>query len=161
MKLLPFHSGEDLQVTAFLERRGPLVEFGFALDGRTDDLVFPCSAPAKRADGLWRSTCFEAFIATGTTSYLELNFAPSGEWAAYSFADYRSGMCDLDVPPPQIRFENNRLLATAKLPQKDGALNLTAVIEHKDGSRGYWALAHPKGERPDFHVRDCFVAKLP
>jgi hypothetical protein len=39
-------------------------------------------------------------------------------------------------------------------------LGLSAVLEEKDGTKSYWALAHP-AEKPDFHARNCFVAKLP
>ena len=35
-----------------------------------------------------------------------------------------------------------------------------AVIEEKDGTKSYWALAHPPGE-PDFHHPDCFALDLP
>ncbi len=38
-------------------------------------------------------------------------------------------------------------------------LNLTAVIEETDGTKSYWALAHPSG-KPDFHHRDCFALQL-
>ena len=40
------------------------------------------------------------------------------------------------------------------------ALGLTAVIEAKDGTKSYWALAHAPGP-PDFHNPDCFIATLP
>jgi hypothetical protein len=39
-------------------------------------------------------------------------------------------------------------------------LNLSAILEEKDGSRSYWALAHPPGD-PDFHDPDCFTLDLP
>ncbi len=39
-------------------------------------------------------------------------------------------------------------------------LNLTAVIEEVDGTKSYWALAHPDGP-PDFHDPACFVLELP
>jgi hypothetical protein len=39
-------------------------------------------------------------------------------------------------------------------------LGLSAVIEEKDGTKSYWALAHPNPDRPDFHLADCFTAKL-
>lgn len=39
-------------------------------------------------------------------------------------------------------------------------MNLTAVIEANDGTKSYWALAHPAGP-PDFHNPDCFVARVP
>jgi hypothetical protein len=39
-------------------------------------------------------------------------------------------------------------------------LGLSAVLEEKDGTKTYWALAHPS-EKPDFHAPGCFVARLP
>jgi hypothetical protein len=36
---------------------------------------------------------------------------------------------------------------------------ITAVIEEADGTKSYWALAHP-GEKPDFHHPDGFVLEL-
>jgi hypothetical protein len=38
-------------------------------------------------------------------------------------------------------------------------LGATAVVEYRDGTKDYWALAH-KGEKPDFHVRESFVANI-
>ena len=40
------------------------------------------------------------------------------------------------------------------------AIGLSAVLEQQDGTKSYWALAHPPGA-PDFHHPDCFVARLP
>jgi hypothetical protein len=39
-------------------------------------------------------------------------------------------------------------------------LGISAIIEEKDGSKSYWALAHPQG-KPDFHHADSFVLDLP
>ena len=39
-------------------------------------------------------------------------------------------------------------------------LGLSAVLEEKNGTKSFWALAHGDG-LPDFHNPDCFVAKLP
>lgn len=120
-----------------------------------------------RADGLWRTTCFEAFLAEpGAAAYREWNFAPSGDWAAYDFDDYRAGMRAAEVgAPPYIRLEDNltwwTLGATIAVPV--GArwrLGLSAVIEERDGAKSYWALAHPDPNKPDFHQRDCFAARL-
>ncbi len=41
----------------------------------------------------------------------------------------------------------------------DWQLGLSAVLEEKDGTKSYWALAHPDG-KPDFHEPGCFTAKL-
>ena len=37
---------------------------------------------------------------------------------------------------------------------------LSAVLEESDGTKSYWALAHCDPEKPDFHLADCFTAKL-
>jgi len=162
MDLKSFDHCEDLSLAASAMRNGDVIEFSYLLAGDVDDVTIPPSLSPMRADELWKSTCFEAFISTGKTSYAELNFAPSGQWAAYSFTNYREGMRELDIAPPKISFARNRLVAAVELAARPGsALNLTAVIERKDGVRSYWALAHPKGRVPDFHARDCFVAKLP
>lgn len=39
-------------------------------------------------------------------------------------------------------------------------IGLSAVIEEMDGTKSYWALAHPAG-KPDFHHPDCFTLELP
>lgn len=143
----------------------------------TTNMVFGVGAPIGRfvireveepgrADELWQSTCFEAFIRTaGESGYTEWNFAPSGEWAAYAFGDYREGRVDAEVgSPPYVRMEDNftwwAVGATISIPvEPDLLLGLSAVIEEVDGTKSYWALAHPPG-KPDFHHADCFAAKL-
>ena len=41
-----------------------------------------------------------------------------------------------------------------------GPMGLSAVIEEKDGTVSWWALAHPEGP-PDFHHDACFALELP
>ena len=162
LTLLPFDHCEDLGIVAGVKKHGEVLEFMYLLEGDIDDLLFPPPSPPIRTDGLWTSTCFEMFIGTGEVSYVELNFAPSGQWAAYGFSKYREGMRELGLATPRISFARNRLVATVELAADAGSpFNMAAVIERKDGMRSYWALAHPKGNRPDFHSRDCFVGKLP
>ena len=120
--------------------------------------------------GLWRTTCFEAFLrAPAGTAYTELNFAPSTAWAAYRFRAYREDMqVAKEVGPPRIetraasdRFELRASLTLDGLPRDEPwQLGLSAVIEESDGSLSYWALAHPPG-KADFHHSDCFAAVLP
>ena len=67
--------------------------------------------------------------------------------------------------PPYIRMEDNftwwTVGATIALEaDKRWELGLSAVLEEKDGTKSYWALAHPT-EKPDFHAAGCFVARLP
>ncbi|HEX8573739.1 MAG TPA: DOMON-like domain-containing protein [Allosphingosinicella sp.] len=49
--------------------------------------------PAGSSDPLWMHTCFEAFIrVAGEEEYLEINLAPTGDWTAWRFRQYRDGM---------------------------------------------------------------------
>jgi len=135
-------------------------------------LLIPAPAGPARADGLWRHTCFEAFLRVpGGDAYWELNLSPSMQWAAYAFAGYRLGGHDIEaVGPlrPDVSSEAGSLSlevsvdlsGVAGLPA-DGAweLGLSAVIEEAGGAISYWALAHPPG-KPDFHHADCFALEL-
>jgi len=121
----------------------------------------PMYAPGP-ADGLWRHTCLEAFVAVeGEEAYREFNFSPSGQWAIYSFASERV-RTPLEVetalkPSIQIHSSSEQLTLTARLPwtalpPRGSALciALSAVIEEANGQLSYWSLQHPC-EQPDFH----------
>jgi len=139
----------------------------FGVGAPADRFVIPQSAEPERTNELWKMTCFEAFLRPlGETCYREWNFAPSGKWAAYDFSAYREGMTEAEVTePPYIRMEDNftwwAVGASIAVPaDTNWELGLSAVIVEKQGTKSYWALAHP-AEKPDFHAPDCFVAKLP
>lgn len=140
----------------------------FGVGAPAGHFVIPKMSEPWRADELWRTTCFEAFLRpAGGQSYREWNFAPSGNWAAYDFSDYREGMTRAEVgAPPYIRMEDNFTWWTvgATIAADAGAslqLGLSAVLEAQDGTKSYWALAHPAGGKPDFHDPVCFAAQLP
>ena len=139
----------------------------FGVSAPAERFVIPPVTEPWRADELWRTTCFEAFFAAaGEMNYREWNFAPRGNWAAYDFSSYREAMHKAEVrSPPYIRMEDNFTWWTvgatiAVEAGKHWELGLSAVIEEQDGTKSYWALAHPS-EKPDFHARDCFAAQLP
>ena len=161
--------GIEGEIAARVERLSQTtLRFCYAVVGPIDELVIPPPAAPLRADNLWKTTCFEAFLAPEhLTSYLELNFSPSTQWAAYDFTSYRAGMVQASVPaPPEIRVERgaHRLDVTVTLSIDLTAeryqVGLAAVIEERGGNLSYWALSHPSGA-PDFHRRDCFVLELP
>lgn len=139
--------------------------------GDMDAVRLSSNDQPSRADGLWRSTCFEAFIRPHAgDAYFEFNFAPSGDWAAYRFESYRFGMAAAEVAPPDIKWSahagQTALVANIDLgplpelvPWEAWGIGLSAVIEANDGSLSYWALSHGSGA-PDFHHRDCFAAEL-
>jgi hypothetical protein len=144
----------------------------YFVDGDIRRIAVPPPAPAEAADGLWRHTCFEAFVAgQGSTAYCEFNFSPSGQWATYGFTRYREGMAPLGrALPPRLAVSvaDDRLALEAVVPRETllglpGGpmlrLGLAAVIERGDGVLSHWALAHP-GDRPDFHDPAGFVLEI-
>ena len=160
-------SGVEVEVA----RPGPgLLALRYTVRGRIEEVSLPPLSAPERADGLWRRTCFEAFVRPADgESYYEFNLAPSTQWAAYRFDRYRQGMepADGGVAAMKVRaaeetFELDATLDLGALARGDGAwrLALTAVIEEAGGGISYWALAHPPG-KADFHHPDGFVLDLP
>lgn len=153
-------------VLAAAERTDDRLAVRFELVGDVDGIVLPPASQGERRDGLWQTTCFEAFVrAFGAVGYHEFNFAPSGDWAAYSFDAYRAGM-RAGSGVPAIERNGNAVDVTIDLsayPDLAGAdwhVGLSAVVEETDGTRSYWALSHPDG-KPDFHDPACFTLELP
>lgn len=128
--------------------------------------MLPDPADPVRTDGLWQTTCFEAFTrAEGKDSYLEFNFSPSSAWAAYRFSSYREAMTEQQLethPPIHLDASEGHFALETEIPLEGGQIELalSAVIEETDGTNSYWALAHPPG-KPDFHHPTCFAATLP
>jgi hypothetical protein len=141
--------------------RADLIRLRYHLTGDLRRVRMPVPRPAERTDDLWRHTCFEAFVRVGD-AYWELNLAPSTQWAAYRFDGYRAGMMPaMDVAPQRLDVGADSLTAElAGLPAGAWSLGISAVIEEQDGTKSYWALAHPSG-KPDFHHPDCFTLDLP
>ena len=167
--LTPFaFGGAATRIEAWLERDGSKLRARWLADVPLDRLVLPDPIEPVRKDGLWRTTCFELFVAWGGEAYLEVNAAPNGDWAAYRFDAPREGMAPLAIDAPVITFDAGEawvsVEATLRLPPECAGraltANMAAVIEASDGALCYWALAHPAA-KPDFHDRSCFLLTLP
>jgi len=128
----------------------------YTVDGLLAAWQIPLAGSGERRDGLWKSTCFEAFAASAEAEgYSEFNFAPSGDWAAYSFNAYRAGMTPLALElPPLLHVQRHPdkyvLSAEVLLPEPPSRLSLCAVLVREDGQLTYWAARHP-ATAPDFH----------
>jgi len=144
----------------------------YALRGDLARVVVPFAGAGNRADGLWRHTCFEAFITVpGAPGYYEFNFSPALDWAAYRFDDYRTGMTPATLaraPELKVRRTADELDLTATVPfaglsslgtAAQLRLALAAVIEEQDGRLACWALRHAAGN-PDFHHPEGFALAL-
>ena len=144
---------------------GAQVLLRYEATGNIGELLLPPPASPERADDLWKHTCFEAFVRQpGSADYSEFNFSPSGQWAAYRFDGYRSGMRSADASAPAIAGSLGQtqyaLHVAFDLPGgPPWRLALSAVIEETNGRKSYWALAHGPG-KPDFHHADAFAYEL-
>jgi len=163
-------SDPAMKVWATVEHAGALgvtasTNIWFGVGAPAERFVLPEGEPG-RAEDLWQTTCFEAFLREeGDDAYREWNFAPSGQWAAYDFTSHREGRSDAEVAAPYVRIEDNLTwwALGATIPVDAGTqwrLGLSAILEEKDGTKSYWALAHPDGDKPDFHDPVCFAARL-
>lgn len=164
----------SLEASAARTEDGELC-IAYQLRGDMIRLLIPAAQAHGRGEALWEHTCFEAFIAiAGAPAYLEFNFSPSGQWAAYSFSDYRQpdpGQVISVAPRISAQLSAGRLDLLATLPgatlppamhRAPLQIGLSAVIENTDtveGNRSYWALHHPAA-RPDFHQRQGFILEL-
>jgi hypothetical protein len=169
----------QIEVDVARPRAGRLI-LTYAVTGKIGDIAMPPVADPVRADELWQHTCFEAFLRSSSSAgYYEFNFAPSTQWAAYRFSDYRTGRCvATEIGAPLIGVESSAdryaLRASVAIdrlqaPSASGGgivkdqtwrLGLSAIIEEKSGGqRSYWALTHPPG-KADFHHSDCFALEV-
>jgi hypothetical protein len=150
-----------------------LMQITYALHADLARVRIPPPGTAARTDRLWQHTCFELFVRReGGPAYHELNFSPSGAWAAYAFSGYREGAAPAEQaanPRVETSVRNAHKLtldaslrldtlsplhACAKL-----AVAISAVIEESDGALSYWALRHPAGG-PDFHHAHGYALEL-
>jgi hypothetical protein len=161
MRCHPSYDGGAVERFEVRVRRAPgSLALRFRLEGRLDRLAVPAAGAPARRDGLWRHTCFEVFLRIpGEAGYAEFNLSPSGEWAAYRFDAYRSGMRELEAAPAvAVTARGGNLevsVRIAPVPEPWGRaealrIGVAAVVEDAAGALAYWALAHPPGA-PDFH----------
>lgn len=147
---------------------GDSLRLTYVLAGDLAGLRIPQGGGAARAEGLWRHTCLELFVAADRTAgYREFNFSPAGQWQAYAFRAYREGGLLEPATVPEIATESHAGQITVRvrlpienLPPGDRLrVGLSAVLETEDGVLSYWALRHAPG-KPDFHHPDTFTLEI-
>ena len=172
---MPHLQGLELLAAADREAEGRL-RLRFSLSGPLQAVLLPALSPEPiRRDGLWESTCFEAFLGQqGAPNYWEINLAPNGDWNLYALSDYRTGLKP-ETRVNRLPFSQSRRLKTPDDPSTLERLDLelildlsdwigaevplelsaTAVLEHRNLGCSYWAWHHT-GSEADFHRRDSF-----
>jgi hypothetical protein len=132
------------------------------------NLIVPKFAGRGRADGLWRTTCFEMFVKPKDgTSYVEFNLSPSECWNIYAFDSPRKGMRELPMnrePDCTMRLGSSFAIFDAAIPADiippvECHYAMTCVIEEQGGTKSFWAFCHAD-DAPDFHEPACFTGEL-
>jgi len=126
------------------------VTLRYLVSGSIEDVLLPQPDAPVRAHQLWEHSCFELFIRPARgEGYCEFNFAPSRQWAAYSFRRHRSGMADIQVGAPAIicsrdagSFEMRVDLDVGAVPELAGAAALRAAAVRRAAA----AAAEDAGE---------------
>lgn len=169
-ELIPHPAGPadaSIAIAARVHRTPTALMLRFRVRGG-DAVRWPAPGRGERRDGLWRTTCFEAFFRpVGAAGYVEVNASPSTDWAAYAFDAYRDGMQDAAIAVTVEQAGHGTAAWDVKIdvsamPELAAApldVSLTAVMELVDGTIAYFALRHPAG-KPDFHHADCFALRL-
>lgn len=176
--LQPFDpaSAPDVRVDARMEWDGSTLDLRFRLSGSSLPLIkglwtSPEQPVEGPTDGLWESTCFEAFFGPNDSEvYYELNAAADGRWMVFRFTGERRGRSvHGELRPALLRsllagdtFDLTLRLDLARVPELRSTKLHAApalVLESRDGSRSYWSLKHTP-PKPDFHRPDHRVLTL-
>lgn len=163
----PHTACTSISVSCDIQRREEKLILSYKIVGDISVVLVPDLKHAARTDELWRHSCAELFVgALDSEKYLEFNFAPTSQWAAYEFEAYRRGLIPLMCDAPKIetiRTLNCLAINVSLVLQKEWAskqlqVGISMVIENKAGQCSYWAMRH--GEKPDFHQRDHWLCHL-
>lgn len=148
------------------------IEFHFSFPASSLLLDAP-SGPKKRLDGsqctrkdgLWQTTCFEAFWGErGHPGYWELNLSAERSWNLYRFEAYRSPQPPTPSNDYQLKWietgegEIGCRLEPAPGQEREWEASLCMVARTKEGIT-YLSSNHA-GAKPDFHLRASFTLLL-
>jgi len=170
-RLIPLPASATLQIhiTGKIKRLENQLSIRYEVQGEMDKLLFPAPTESPtRKDDLWKSTCFEFFIAIqDQPHYWEFNMSPSGNWNVYAMDAYRQVNMREEYAFTQLPFEFRKTRDEVSLdisvdlnpivpPEQILQIGITTIVQTKDSNESSWALAHP-GQHADFHLRDSFI----
>ena len=161
-----------LEITGTVTRLVNHLSIHYVVSGDIKNILLPTptDSPVRKHD-LWRTTCFEFFIAIqDQPCYWEFNMSPSGNWNVYSMDAYRQVNMREEIAFIQLPFKFKKTNDEVTLDitidlnpiiqlETDLEIGITAIIQTNDGNETYWALAHP-GPHADFHLRNSFILEM-
>lgn len=156
-----------LQVDVSIEIIEKIIYLSYSISGDISSIIIPSiSDIPQRKDDLWKTTCFELFLANKTKrNYIELNLSPSLNYNIYSFSDYRADMNlensfiirNTSVKHEKTKFNIKFMLESINIINTDDLLiNISTVIKYSNDKSKYYAVMHNK-DKADFHKKNTFV----
>jgi hypothetical protein len=150
--LIPFsvQGAPDITIKGKVARQSNTFYVQYVLAGNLGNIFLPSlNANPARNDELWRTTCFEFFIAIKSTSqYWEFNMSPSGDWNIYVMDAYRQVNMREETRIKRFPFEVQKGADSLSLEvainldsiitsEKLIKVGITAVIQAKNGRETY------------------------
>src|SRR5262249_19327776 len=91
--------GTAIAIDVELNASAGALALAFEIRGDVGSIALPeTSAEPARRNRLWERTCCEVFVAAAEgEAYVEVNLAPSGDWAIWAFDGHRDGMRPLEL----------------------------------------------------------------
>jgi hypothetical protein len=172
--LIPFPDTHvpDIVIAGEILRQKNALTIHYRLPQKIEDIFLPApSFNPTRKDDLWKTTCFEFFLAIeDLPEYWEINLSPSGDWNLYHMDTYRRigfreetfiqhlpfrVQKDIDVFALNAAMDLDPIVRAGQVLE----VGIAAIIQSRNGTETYWALNHP-GPQPDFHSRGSFVIRV-
>ena len=164
--LKPYSKKTELSIEGILTLSSNKIYLHFRISGALKNYQFPQKDILKRANELWKATCFELFLANSKIqSYYEINISSMLHWNVYSLKKYRAEPKEFIIfskPFIEIREGDQSYKIDFELECKELYLaefdqyNLAVILLNMENKREFWTL-NPVGESPDFHNRDGFI----
>ena len=153
----------NLQIESTLIIKEHKVELSFIIKGALAEYIFSKKVEHKRANELWKATCFELFLANSKKEvYYELNFSSSLAWNFYYLESYRADVVEVtNVFSPQIEVHttNNSFKTSIELEfeniEEFDLCNVACIVLNKNKERTFWSMKH-QNSVADFHDRENF-----
>ena len=156
----------DISIDFFLELSTNKLHIEFRVTGELDNYIFPQKSNLKRADELWKATCFELFLRnTETEAYYELNFTSSLSWNFSYLNSYRAkvqevkglGQVKIEVFTNDNNFKIFFELETDTFSfNQFNIYNAAVILKNSNDERTFWSLGLPS-KVPDFHDEKGFL----
>ena len=160
--------GEELKFlfSYSLQRKEDILLYTVTVNPYSFFTKISSSDPNKFKSGLWKEDVIELFLKEiGSESYYEFHIAPSGEWWAAQFSEYRElqrELSELQLSPGAHLLSDASLETTLFIPLDVLGFNQEKKLEFHvsaifgDEKKTYITSGSSIGGKPDFHLSSLY-----